>query len=549
MLNGQLSDAGYATHLTQIASYFDIVDNAVKTADTNKRYSISTNVSTAPSPPVQENSWTHVHIAPTCDNMCDLYNSYLTAEMRIKVKLNQVGAANSISGSNCDNNPSIWIGFKDSFHAISQYQIISNGTSVYDQSHAIEEGYITSLATPDTVIDRDVFSKCSMKGIHSRPECLMTGGLVDLTESGEQEIVISLKIDIRRFLPLSSVKYLPAFVGNLELRIKFSTDGLVCCPMPYTDLLINPSLRASITTIPPITTSFVPFGDPVTSYISCAKSDKNELTLAVGEISLTKTKMEVAKCNSILCCFGIDDGIYQSLIQRYSGQSLSFPTQTLSFHQVDGKFNIDNSMEKEDEITKKKPHAMAGSFNLAITITPRFIDTIFFLFPHKPNHHTCFYNPMLSEVRLYMGGYGTMPDQAISSYGMHTYEMTQNALNMNNDSFGLNEGVMRSQIVSQGSLETDQLKGWTSNDISNYVLAFPTSTDNTFQQGQTSSSPITYELKGNIHSNSMFTSQDNCNCVPLIGFLKDSVLAIQIRPTGPPIVALDEFDIASPSGA
>ena len=85
MLNGQLSDPGYATHLTQVASYFDIVDSAVKTADTNKRYSMSTNVSTAPSPPIQANSWTHIHIAPTCDNMCDLYNSYIVAEMEIKL--------------------------------------------------------------------------------------------------------------------------------------------------------------------------------------------------------------------------------------------------------------------------------------------------------------------------------------------------------------------------------------------------------------------------------------------------------------------------------
>ena len=537
MLNGQISDAGYATHLTQIASYFDIVDNAVKTADTNKRYSISTNVSTAPSPPVQENSWTHVHIAPTCDNMCDLYNSYIVAEMKVKVKRKQVNSAKAISKDNCDNTPSIWIGFKDSMHAISQYQIISNGTSVYDQSHALEEGYITSLATPDTVIDRDVFSKCSMKGIHQRPECLMTGAVVDLTSDAEQILTISLKIDIRRFLPLSSVKYLPAFVGNLELRLKFSTDGMVCCPMPYTDLITDPVKRNKIVTLPPITTSFMPFGEPVMSYISVAEdSSSKNLTVATAEIALEKTGMEITKCNSILCCFGIDDGIYQSLIQRYSGQSLSFPTQTLSFHQMDGKVVCDAS-------------GQAGSFNLAITITPRFIDTIFFLFPHKPNHHTCFFNPMFDSVRLYMGGYGTMPDQAMSSYGMTAYEMVQNALNMNNDSFGLNEGVMRSQIVTQAAKTKAQLQGWTANDISNYVLAFPTSTDNTFQQGQTSSSPITYELKGTINANSYFNKTDNCNCVPLIGFLKDSVLAIQIRPTGPPIVALDEFDIASPSGA
>ena len=262
MLNGQLSDGGYATHLTQIASYFDIVDQAVKTADTNKRYTISTNVSTAPSPPIGENSWTHVHIAPTCDNMCDLYNSYIVAEMEVKLNPVQNGSK-TFASTNCDNPPCVWVGFKDSMEAISQYQIISNGSSVYDQSHAIEEAYITSLCAPDTVIDRDVFSKCSMKGIHSRPECLMTGALVDLTKSGIQTVKIGLKIDIRRFLPLASVKYLPAFVGNLELRLRFSTEGMVCCPMPYTDLLTNPANRNSVSNMDNYTTSFMPLGEEI----------------------------------------------------------------------------------------------------------------------------------------------------------------------------------------------------------------------------------------------------------------------------------------------
>ena len=540
MLNGQLSDPGYATHLTQVASYFDIVDSAVKTADTNKRYSMSTNVSTAPSPPIQANSWTHIHIAPTCDNMCDLYNSYIVAEMEIKVQTVYKGEA--ANKENADNPPSFWVGFKDAMHAISQYQIISNGVSIYDQSHAMEESYITSLATPDTVIERDVFSKCSMKGIHKRPDCLMTGALIEYGV-GPQTIKISLKIDIRRFLPLSSVKYLPAFVGNLELRIKFSTDGLVWCPMPYTDMLINPAKRNLIRTLPPIGTSFRPLSDEakilasVGATINSGNVTQYDFKSALAHLEVQN--MQINKCYSILCCFGIDDGIYQSLIQRYSGQSLSFPTQTLSFHQMDGPFTFDAGSNHDRE----------GKFNLAITITPRFVDTIFFLFPHKPNHHTCFYNPMFKEVRLYMGGYGTMPDQAMTSYGMQAYEMTQNALNMNNDVMGVNEGVMRSMIVSENTLETLQLEGFEANDISNYVLGFPTSLDNTFQQGQTSSSPITYELKGTFHHNSMFTKQDGSQCVPIIGLLKDSVLAIQIRPTGPPIVALDEFDIASPSGA
>lgn len=543
MLNGQISDPGYATHLTQVASYFDIVDNAVKTADTNKRYSISTNVSTAPSPPISENSWTHVHIAPTCDNMCDLYNSYITAELEIDFDVSQVSSTTDVTfdETTMDNHPSIWVGYKDAMQAISQYQIISNGVSIYDQSHSIEEAYITGLATPDTVIDRDVFTKTSLKGIHQRPDCLMTGALIDLTNKNPHKVKIQLKIDIRRFLPLASVKYLPAFVGNLELRLKFSTDGLVCAAMPYTDLMTDPGKIAHITTIDKISTCFVPLGDAVKAYYSSTKSG-TDYTVKAKDFLITRKTFSVTKCNSILCCFGIDDGIYQSLIQRYSGQSLSFPTQTLSFHQMDGKLEATAKNAADGKYQTE-------SFNLAITITPRFIDTIFFLFPQRPNHKTCYYNPLFEDVRLYMGGYGTMPDQSMTSFGMMAYEMVQNALNLNTDTFGINEGVMRSQIVMHDAKMKAQTQGYTANDISNYILAFPTSTDNTFQQGQTSSSPITYELKGTINSNSLIHKDENAQCVPMIGFLKDSVLAIQIRPTGPPIIAIDEFDIASPSGA
>lgn len=533
MINGHISDPGYATHLTQVASYFDIVDNAVKTADTNKRYSISTNVSTAPSPPISENSWTHIHIAPTCDNMCDLFNSYITAAMEVKVRVETDIASSAINKLDGNNPPSIWVGFKDSMQAISQYQIISNGVSVYDQSHAIEEAYITSLATPDTVIERDIFSKCSLKEIHQRPECLLMGGLIDLTKTGEQTLKINLKIDIRRFLPLSSVKYLPAFVGNLELRIKFSTQGMVCCPMPYTDYL-SPIKQCHLETLDHITTSFMPIGTKVTALHGIAQSSGGNYTVTAGDFAIKPTQMRVTSCNSILHCFGIDDGIYQSLLQRYSGQSLSFPTQTLSFHQMDGIIKGDRTRQ--------------AKFNLAITLTPRFVDTIFFLFPYNSNHRTTYFNPLFDDVRLYMGGYGTIPDQTITSYGMHAYELVQNALNMNNDAFGLNEGVMRSLIPMNHVTMREQCNGYKANDLSNYILAFPTSTDNTFQQGQTSSSPITYELKGTINPNT-FLEGDDCNCVPMIGLLKDSVFAIQIRPTGPPIVALDEFDIASPTGA
>ena len=227
MLNGQLNDFASASHLTQVASYFDIVDTAVKTGDTNKRYSITTITSTAPSPPIPEGAWTNIHIAPTADNMCDLYNSFIEFKMSLKAKL--ISGTKTTVNPGHNNPPAVWIGFKDAMDAIESYQIVANGQVVYTQPHAIEESFITNLATPDMVKDRDVFSKTTARNIMKRTDTVMIGGLYeldsskDLKEQPERELNLNLKVDIRRFLPLSGVKYLPAFVGNLELRVKFST--------------------------------------------------------------------------------------------------------------------------------------------------------------------------------------------------------------------------------------------------------------------------------------------------------------------------------------
>ena len=140
-----------------------------------------------------------------------------------------------------------------------------------------------------------------------------------------------------------------------------------------------------------------------------------------------------------------------------------------------------------------------------------------------------------------------MPDIPTNSWGPTNYEMLCNALNGNNDLTGLAKDVMRSATLDPSLTATQQVEGIKCNDITNFVLAFPVSTDNTFQQGQTTSAPITYQFKANLNTNSRFIVEGT-SCVPLMGFLKDSVFAIQLRPAGPPIIALDEFDISSPAG-
>ena len=530
MLNGQLNDFASAAHLTQVASYFDIVDNAVKTGDTNKRYTISTNTSTAPSPPIPNGSWTNIHIAPTADNMCDLYNSFIELKMDVDILPT---AADATSNLESHIKPAVWVGFKDAMDCIESYQIVANGQVVYTQPHAIEESYITNLATPDMVKRRDVFSKATVKGIWEKTDTVMTGGLVEFDKgaalnSKSKKKTINLKIDLRRFLPLSGVKYLPAFVGNLELRVKFSTAGLVCLPMPWTDFIPNWKYQRGLTTDPdPITCAFTPIGKDFYMYASQAATTSGPVAV---KTAMTVVSMSVTECYSVLHCFGIDDAIYQQLVQRYTGQSLAFPTQTLTFQAMNG------TCGSKDKI------------DLALTSTPRFVDTLFILFPQTPDYRSCYSNPLFESYRLTMGGYGSMPDIEITSYGMINYEMLTNALNANNDLSGLAEDVLVSAI-QDSTIPYDESKlGLKPRDITNFVLAFPVSVDNTFQQGQTSSAPITYQFKANAGDNS-FLKDEKTNCTPLMGFLKDSVFAIQIRQNGPPLINIDEYDISSPAGA
>jgi hypothetical protein len=75
-------------------------------------------------------------------------------------------------------------------------------------------------------------------------------------------------------------------------------------------------------------------------------------------------------------------------------------------------------------------------------------------------------------------------------------------------------------------------------------MAIPVETDHTFQQGQTSISSISYELKAKAPANHIYW---NMSSNPLMGSLKDSVMAIQLREGGTPIISIDEYDISSPS--
>ena len=532
MLNEHINEFTVDAGLTQIASYFNIVDNAVKTGDTNKRYTISSNASTAPSCPFNLGSWTSFVISPQGDNMCDLFNSYITVDFNLKAFTAAPSTASNAKTAGY-SPAGYWVGFKDSMDAVEQYQILANGQSIYTQSNAIEESYITNLASTEAVKKVDVYSKCTHKDAWNGKDTCKCGTIINGDNySSTTENKIQLKIDLRRFLPLASIKYLPEFVGNIELRIKFGISGLVCTPLSqeyvYGKNIYSKAALASYTN------KFVPFsvlgegsnaGSNQIKGVTGITESSGTVTVTVGNQTAIKLSgvPEINNCFSHLACFGLDDNLYQQLIQRYMKESLSFPIQTLTFNQMNGSMK-----------------GTTGRADFALTATPRFVDTIFVLFPFNNAYKTCYENPLFKYVSLKMGGYGSVPEIPISTTGPEFYELVSNAFNTNNDLTGFNKDVMKSLTNTKNSKE-----GFESKDVTNFVLAFPTSTDNTFQQGQTSNTPITYQLKTEFDSSSPY--YNDSDCTPIMGFLKDSVLAIQLRPSGPPIISIDEYDITSPA--
>lgn len=535
MLNTEINSFSADQELTQVASYFSIVDNAIKTGDTNKIYKISTQQCEAAPTPFDLGSWTTIPLSPQGDNMVDLYNSFMTVDLKLPAITGTTSKDPfpNPTGSPPDtfNKPGLWFGFKDAANIVGQYQLVANGQTFYTQSFAIEESYLTSLATTEAVKHVDTYSKASHKDVWRGKKTALSGVVIDYDNKSSTNNIISLKIDFRRFLPLATIKYVPDFIGNLEMRIKFSLDGLVVAPLgPEYIAQNNPLALHNIVMASGITNKFVPYkalekADSSIYGITAAAYSSSTLTLTVGNIGATISGTpQITRCESHLACFGLDQNIYNQIAAQYSQRALSFPIQTMSFHQMNGNFG-----------------SSTGDYTPSLTAVPRFVDSIFILFPKDSDYHTCFDNVMAQTYQLKMGGYGTFPEVQYESWSPEFLEVSANVFNVNNDLTGFNKDVLKSLVN-----HTNNYRGFNSNDTSNFVLAIPTSTDNTFQQGQTSNTTINYLLHITLDNNSPYKAKSTCT--PMMCFLKDSVLAIQLRGNGaPPIVTLDEYDITSPA--
>ena len=511
----------------QVKSYFDIIDNAVSIGDTNKKYTPSKNPS-SPGGTQAENTYLTFNISPVGENICDLYNSTITAQMTVVLRASDtVTAFPSDKLPDC-NAPAVWIGFTDAFDSVAAYQILANGRQIYTQDNAHNESFITSCGATEAVKKVDIFSKARHKDVWKRADTIKSGFIIDgsvINSSKDITCVIPIKIDVRRFLVLDSIRYLPAFAGNIQVKVKFSSEALQIAPLSVEDILQTPINFAKVAyPYPKITNKFVPFEEPITMIKTVAvtgdsASAVTKITLTAANIQFTKKNATISETFSHLNCFSLDPNVYTELVEHYSQVALSFPIKRIDWLSMDGSLNS------------------SGKSTFTAQFTPLFVNSIFVLFKKKANYHCNYDNPLFKTVQINMGAYGNVPADPEASNGPVFYEMCANAMNTNNDLCGFNVDVMR-------SLTTNKIEdtGYVSNDTTHFFIGFPTETDFTAFQGQTSNSPINYKLTVEASETSKAFQEK-----PELGFLRHCTFSIQIRPNGPPVVTIDDYDLSAPA--
>jgi hypothetical protein len=545
MLNVGVNEVASQTHYTQVSSFFDIIDNMVKVGDTDKKYYQCRVPCTAPPVPITDNGWTTISLMPKGGNMVDLYNSYIYVDLQFQIKMQYAPNPYSASATNNVRSASqVWVGYKDAMDCIAQYQIHCNGEEVYSQSHALRESFLTATCLPDTVKSTDAWSRSRFDDIWYNRDCHKTGAFMKFdgayTDGGDynETITIQLKIDFRRFLPFSGIKYLPAFVQNLQLKVQFSTRGLVCANMGWQQLLKTPAQIKNIDLehFEAVTTRFNPIGQPFYMYNNPSKTSaeswsdtiRGRFPALLQTLVVKQESFSVRRCRSVLHTFSIDRNIYLSLVQRYTANALVFPIQTLVVNQTNGNF------------TTGEPVFL----DFTVQHIPRFVDAIFFFFPYNRYWETCFMNPDLRDITVSMGDFGAY--RFDGSADAEFYENIQNVLNLNNDVMGMPKDLMNSYTTHSASGMGDL-----PNDDTNYIFGIPCSVDNTFQQGQTSQSIVAYTFTAKVYNGSGVSDPQsiykNSACIPEIGFLMDGVFAIQVIAGGGVVCRIKELDITTPT--
>lgn len=538
-MNNNVSHNIRAEIISQVATYFDVVDNCVREGDTNKKYTYAQQ-STYAGPTVTAKGNASFIISPSCDNTADIKNGFIITTFYGKATIDKTVTENKSEYT--DPLPECtWIGWDDAYLINEKYDLVHEGQSKYTQSNAIEEGYITNCSIDEKTKKKDFYSKAPHKTVWKNYNGSRCGMIVDwsLVTDKTAPLIIPLKIDLRRYLPLSNCRYLPAFIGKLELKCLFTTSAMIVYPIDPRASFYNNYKRLSELEFPDVTCEPVQIGDPLTMITECTV---DATTHKITKMTTSEVTIDVANyyewknTQIIIPNFAIVDNVYNMLKTRYTNNVFTIPTSTMLITDMNSKLN-------------------GQSNTAAYSITPRFFSALFLLFPLKPHHRTIYKNPGFTNFEIKVGGYGSIPDTSISfNNEPRLLEYVQQALNLNEDGESFSSEVLQSltnslEYDSSGKIIHDPCEpaiGSESLDCTHFLCGFKLQPSECFQQGQTTNSPIDYNVNIKQDPNSYYSK--NVDAKPRICFMIDSTLSFQLREDGgPPVCVLDASDITTPA--
>ena len=455
-----------------ITEFYNLMEEAMKVSEVMPgRYNIITSPSYANPCPVQESSFTTIDISTGQPNVVSLENSYITAKMKVHAKIDVAQACEN----GADTNPQTYfVGFKSSLDAVAKYQIFHNGKLFYDQPYCSEESYVLQTVIPDHV-------KCTRPHQYTSHEAAwnhdsnVCGAYVTFvkTEANKTfDVVIPLKIDITQFLTFGEFRYLPGFFGTWSIRLWFSSQNLVVCP-------VNPTLVGAVAGSD-LSRRFTQIGHAfkgITNYAS------NALTVSDVNISSSGCEIEYVMLNSAQ--FALQFPVYDSLKARYYTEPLAIPCCSMSYGRFSGGM--------------KKNNGFSCTYNSAVSCC----ECLFLLPFVNDQHHTVCRNPKWTQAFLNISGYGNFPQQSVDTYYatdpdsyMRFLTTTLDALNINNSSImsmtkelsaSLSANLYNSCVVGDDDTGVNDMVTNASNnpDDTNFLIGIPFANSDDFQGGLT----------------------------------------------------------------
>jgi hypothetical protein len=252
-----------------ISDFYADVDDAITMSECVKgQYRLNVQPAVNANDNIITPNFATVNISAPGSLVVDLSNSYISLTAKITLKCS---TKRDLTATTTDVDYYYFVGWKSSFEAIRQYEILVNGNTVYTQSFSPIESFIQDQIVTELVRHNSQFMYSSWDNVmHLNPDiCGIYIKFNNVKSLGQAYVAgdpitveIPIKIPIERFLILKNLKYLLSWMGKWELRCFFDQGALVVMPIVPKYILESHFPTANYVVPATVSQDFTQLGDP-----------------------------------------------------------------------------------------------------------------------------------------------------------------------------------------------------------------------------------------------------------------------------------------------